>query len=180
MKDKISYSIKISKRAKRVRLAVHRDGSVVVTTPLGVRRPIIERFVFDKRDWVWDKIELFKGLGDENKPIYSREDYLKNKDEVLELINERILFYNKIYGFSFNKVFIKNQKTCWGSCSSKKNLNFNYKILFLTQEQQDYIVVHELCHLKELNHSKNFWSLVAKTTPDYLNIKKGLRSYRLV
>ena len=110
MKDKISYSIKISKRAKRVRLAVHRDGSVVVTTPLGVRRSIIERFVFDKRDWVWDKIELFKGLGDENKPIYSREDYLKNKDEVLELINERIYSITKYTGFLSIKYSLKTKR----------------------------------------------------------------------
>ena len=88
-------------------------------------------------------------------------------------------FYNEIYQFSYNKIYIKNQKTRWGSCSGKKNLSFNYRILFLPKKLQDYIIVHELCHLKELNHSKRFWSLVARVFPDYQNIRNELRTAHL-
>ena len=106
---------------------------------------------------------------------FSHKDYLDNKDKALAFVKDRVNFYNQKLGFSFNKISIKNQKSRWGSCSSKKNLSLNYKILFLNKEQQDYIIVHELCHLKEFNHSKNFWSLVEKIIPNYLAIKKSLR-----
>jgi predicted metal-dependent hydrolase len=90
-------------------------------------------------------------------------------------MEQRIEYYNQYYGFKYNKINIKNQKTRWGSCSKKGNLNFNYKILFLSAETRDYIVVHELCHLKEFNHSKKFWNLVAETIPNYLQIRKNLK-----
>ena len=75
----------------------------------------------------------------------------------------------------FNKINIKNQKTRWGSCSKKGNLNFNYKIALLPQHLADYIIVHELCHLGEFNHSRSFWNLVAKVFPEYLGIRNELR-----
>ena len=78
-----------------------------------------------------------------------------------------------------NKINIKNQKTRWGSCTKSKNLNLNYKIIFLPKKHQDYIIVHEMCHLKEFNHSHKFWSLVSKTLPDYLEIKVELRNHEL-
>ncbi len=82
-------------------------------------------------------------------------------------MEERIKYFNKKYGFHYNKINVKNQKTRWGSCSKKRNLNFNYKILFLPEKARDYIIVHELCHLRELNHSRNFWGLVAKIFPEW-------------
>ncbi len=102
--------------------------------------------------------------------------YVVHKEQARNLILNRIEFWNKYYDFSFKRVAIRNQKTCWGSCSSKKNLNFSYMILFLPTVLQDYIIVHELCHLKELNHSKNFWALVSKTIPDYKERKKQLNN----
>jgi predicted metal-dependent hydrolase len=82
---------------------------------------------------------------------------------------------NAIYGYRFNRVSIRNQKTCWGSCSRKGNLNFNYRILFLPERTQNYIIAHELSHLAEFNHSKKFWALVARTSPEYAAIRKELR-----
>lgn len=175
----ISYKLKRSKRAKRMRLAVYCDGSIVVTSPFGIERTIIEKFIADKKRWVWNKIQFFKSVDNKAIRAFSRKDYLDNKNKTFVFVNERITFYNKIYGFSFNKIFIKNQKTRWGSCSRKKNLNFNYKIIFLPRKFQDYIIVHEICHLKELNHSKKFWALVKKALPDYLEIKRELRSKEL-
>ncbi len=73
-----------------------------------------------------------------------------------------------------------NQRTKWGSCSKKGNLNFNYKIALMPEKIADYIVVHELCHLKEFNHSRKFWNLVVKIIPDYLEIKKELKNKSLI
>lgn len=110
---------------------------------------------------------------------FSGETYFKHKDQALRLVKERVAYYNKIYKFSFSKISIRNQKTRWGSCSKKKNLSLNYKLLFLPKTFQDYIIVHEICHLKEFNHSRLFWFLVQKTLPDYLEIKKGLKKHKL-
>lgn len=180
MENKILYTLKKSKRARRVRLVVYCDGRVVVTSPVGVHQSIIEKFIIDKKKWVLDKIKFFKNINaPRSVPAFSRKDYLENKDKVLALVNERVEFYNKIYNFSFNKISIKNQKTRWGSCSSRKNLNLNCKILFLNAKLRDYIIVHEMCHLKEFSHSKNFWALVEKAFPNYLEIKKDLRGQEL-
>ncbi|MFA5997544.1 MAG: M48 family metallopeptidase [Candidatus Paceibacterota bacterium] len=179
MEKKISYTLKKSKRAKRVRLAVYCDGSVVVTSPFGVELSIIEKFISDKKQWVSDKIKFFKSIDSKAIRTFSHEDYIEHKDKALALVTERVRFYNEIYGYSFNKISIKNQKTRWGSCSLKRNLNLNYKIVFLPQKHQDYIIVHEMCHLKEFNHSKKFWALIEKTLPNYLEIKKELRNHEL-
>ena len=105
--------------------------------------------------------------------------YLSHKELALEIAKTRIAYFNQFYGFKVNKIFIKNQKTRWGSCSKKGNLNFNYRIATLPEAMQDYIIIHELCHLGEFNHSKNFWKLVAKTIPDYKNIKRQFKGLRL-
>jgi len=162
-----------------MRIAVYCDGSVVVTSPLGVELPLIEKFIAEKKQWVYDKIQFFKNVDSKAIRASSYEDYLENKDKALALVQNRVRYFNKLYGFSFNNIFIKNQKTRWGSCSNKKNLNLNYKIVFLPKKQQDYIIVHEMCHLKEFNHSKKFWALVEKALPDYSEIKKELRNHEL-
>ncbi len=77
----------------------------------------------------------------------------------------------------FNMVRIKNVKTIWGSCSSKKNLNFNFKLFFLPEALIDYVFVHELAHLKHMNHSKAFWSEVEKQIPDYKKRREELKRY---
>ncbi len=179
MDRKIPYELKKSKKAKRIRLAVHCDGNVVVTSPFGVETFIIEKFVADKKQWLLDKISFFKNVDSKAIRTFSNKDYLENREKALYLVQERIKFYNRIYNFQYSKVSIKNQKTLWGSCSRRKNLNFNYKIIFLPQRQQDYIIVHEMCHLKEFNHSNKFWALVEKAIPNYLDIKKELRNHEL-
>ena len=105
----------------------------------------------------------------------SRRDFLNNKEKAREIVENRIKYLNDFYNFSFNKISIKRQKSRWGSCSKKGNLNFNYKIIFLPQKYSDYVLVHELCHLGEFNHSRNFWELVKKTIPDYKEIKKEFK-----
>ena len=150
---------------------------MIVTKPKRVNLDIVEKFLISKSDWVFEKVELVK----KNKSINisniknTKREYLENKDKALKLAKERLNYFNNIYNFSWNNITIKNQKTRWGSCSRKGNLNFNYKLALIPKEMSDYVVVHELCHLKEMNHSKRFWDLVAKAIPDYLEIRKRMK-----
>lgn len=160
-----------------MRLAVHCDGSVVVTAPVDAAMGVVERFIADKKRWIQNKLEFFKSLDRRVICGGSKKEYQEYKCQALQLASERVNHFNELYGFSFNRISIKNQKTRWGSCSSKKNLNINYKILFLPKAMQDYIVVHELCHLKEMNHSPRFWQLVQRAVPDCLEIRKKLKGW---
>jgi predicted metal-dependent hydrolase len=110
--------------------------------------------------------------------------YLENKEITRKIVLEKLEVYRNIYlnlgyDLSYNKVVIRDQKTRWGSCSSKKNLNFNYRLSMLPSYLMDYIVVHELCHLKEMNHRKSFWDLVSLTFPNYPELKEELRLINL-
>jgi predicted metal-dependent hydrolase len=91
-------------------------------------------------------------------------------------VHAKLDHWNQLYNFTYNRVTIRNTRSRWGSCSSKKNLNFNYRILFLPPELQDYLIVHELCHLQEMNHAPQFWSLVAQQVPDYQLRMQQLRA----
>ena len=180
MEGKIPYTLKKSKRAKRMRIAVYCDGSIVVTAPYGLGDSFVERFVREKAEWALKKVEAFKHFKKSDVLVFDKKHYEKHKKEALSVILDRVEFFNEQLKLSYNKVNVRNQKTKWGSCSKSGNLNFNYKILFLSEKIKDYIIVHELCHLKEFNHSKKFWSLVAGVTPDYREIKKELRKYFII
>lgn len=91
------------------------------------------------------------------------------------MAHARVAHFNSFYGFSVGRISIRDTKTRWGSCSKRGNLNFNYKILFLPAHLADYIVVHELCHLQEFNHSQNFWALVAKIFPNHKAMRAELK-----
>lgn len=106
----------------------------------------------------------------------SKKHYLQNKSEARKIILQTLIFFADLYGVKYKKVAVKNQKTRWGSCSKSGNLNFNYKIAFLPKEQRDYILVHEVCHLIEFNHSKRFWAEVEKTIPNYKEIRKKIKT----
>lgn len=93
--------------------------------------------------------------------------YRAHKERARALVHERLEYWSMHYGCSYGRVAIRDQRTRWGSCSSKQNLNFNYRIVFLASHLADYIIVHELCHLLELNHGPQFWEHVARTMPEY-------------
>jgi len=172
---KVDYTLRKSKRARRMRLAVYCDGTIVVTTPFDLQESTAERFIREKSQWLFSKIAFFKQFKGQAIARYSESDYLKYKDDAYALAVARVNYFNKLYKASFNKINIRNQKTRWGSCSKKGNLNFNYKIALLPQRLTDYIIVHELCHLKEFNHSRKFWKHVEKGIPDYLEIRNELK-----
>jgi len=103
--------------------------------------------------------------------------YKKHKETARELVHRKLTEHNAHYALAFGKVAIRNQRTRWGSCSKKGNLNFHYRIALLPEHLADYVIVHELCHLAEFNHSKKFWSLVAQTIPDHRARRKVLKGY---
>ncbi len=102
--------------------------------------------------------------------------YEEHKEHARALVHEKLAHWNQYYNCTYNRVAIKNLRSRWGSCSSKQNLNFNYRIVFLPEALIDYIIVHELCHLIEFNHSSTFWEHVARTIPDHYELKSALRA----
>ncbi len=104
----------------------------------------------------------------------SNAQYLKYKEKARILVENRISEFNKFYNYKINRIAIRNQRTRWGSCSKHGNLNFNYKLALIPEKLVDYVIVHEICHLGEFNHSKNFWDLVEKTIPDYKTRREEL------
>lgn len=156
-------------------LAVYYGGDFVVTAPARMSHGLIEQFIIQKSRWVVDTIEYLKQFPARTVSSGDKTAYAKHKEAALKLAKERIRHFNALYGFVFNKIQIRNQKTRWGSCSKKGNLSFNYKIALLPQRLADYIIVHELCHLGQFNHSEKFWNLVAHAMPDHLAIRKELK-----
>jgi predicted metal-dependent hydrolase len=112
------------------------------------------------------------------KPHPSSQKYLRNKEAARALVKELIAELNKDNRFKFNRIAIRDQKSRWGSCSSKKNLNFNYRIVFLRREVALYLVAHELCHLEQMNHSPLFWKLVEQLVPNYKSLRAELKKIR--
>lgn len=104
-----------------------------------------------------------------------KQEYIKYKEIARQLAKERIAHFNVAYNFTVNRISIKNQKSRWGSCSKKGNLNFNYRVALLPERLADYVILHELCHLGEFNHSLRFWDLVAKTMPSYKKIRQEFK-----
>ena len=119
------------------------------------------------------------------RPLFetrSRKLYHANREAARLLVHQRVSHFSRHYsaqhGISIGRITIRNQKSRWGSCSKKGNLNFNYKLVFLPPELCDYVIVHELCHLKEFNHSRGFWDLVGETQPEWRILRKKLRKVR--
>lgn len=172
----VEYTIKKSTRARRLRVAVYCDASVVVTVPVDFGENKIERFLKEKAGWVLDKLDYFLRLGKTVRISGGKREYKKYREQAREFVAKKVEEINKIYNFSFGKIFIKNHKTRWGSCSKKKNLNFNFKIIFLPEKLAEYIVAHELCHLQEFNHSQKFWNLLGRAVSDYRERTRELKS----
>ncbi len=160
-----------------MRLAVHPDARVVVTASRFFGVDAVERFVTKHSDWITKHVEKAK------RRIVVRiqkRQISALKRRALALASARCAHFSAIYGFTFKKIAIRAQKTRWGSCSRRGNLSFNYKIAALPPSIADYIIVHELCHLSEMNHGKRFWDLVAKAIPNHKAVRKELRNTAFV
>lgn len=168
----ISYHIRRYARSKHLRISIGRGGSVIVTGPKRVGLKHFHNFVQQKQPWIISQVAAVIADKDTNLIRTDREHFLEHKEAALALAQQKVAQWNEHYRFDYGRVTVKQLKSRWGSCSSKGNLNFSYRILFIPEELQDYLVVHELCHLKEMNHSPKFWALVEQAIPEYRRYRR--------
>ena len=146
----------------------------IFKTFLKVKRIIKKRSIKKKNDQYTD-------LKEETRvKVLAR--LVKYRDFYLSNVNSNGHILTKVYNLNllnYKRVAIRDQKSRWGSCSSRGNLNFNYRLILLTDQMCDYVIVHELCHLLEMNHSDRFWSLVALAVPDYQSVKAQMRKINI-
>lgn len=169
----------IRSNRKTVAIQVNSDLSVTVRAPRSVSEKDIEEILKKKEAWISKHIKKIKETKErfEAEPTekLTREKVIALAEEALKVIPERVEYFAKVIGVTYGKITIRNQKTRWGSCSSKGNLNFNCLLMLAPPEVLDYVVVHELCHRKQMNHSKAFWLEVEKVLPDYKEARKWLK-----
>ena len=169
------YQIIRSKR-KTVSISVNQNG-VTVRAPLKMSDNDITLFIKKHKKWIDNRIKRLEELqkaAEAAQPL-SADDIKKLKIKAAAVIPQRVEYYAAKAGFSYGRVTVRNQRTRWGSCSSKGNLNFNCLLMLTPLEVMDSVVVHELCHLKHMNHSKKFYSEVLKLFPDYYRWNKWLK-----
>ncbi|MDQ5952083.1 MAG: hypothetical protein QG626_210 [Patescibacteria group bacterium] len=171
----ITYTLRTFARAKHVRIRIEPDGACVVTAPKRASRAVIDKLVASKADWIANAQRSLKAKPRPYSWRGTAAELKTFKSSALRLAQDRLKYFNQFYGFVWKDVVIRNQRTRWGSCSSTGRLSFTYKISLLPSHLADYIIVHELCHLKEMNHSKRFWALVAQTQPEYRALKHELQ-----
>lgn len=173
--NNLNIIFKRIRRSKHLRLSVSADGRVLVTRPFWVSEKKARAFVLEKKDWLIEQMNKFTHKNSSLLMMGSQEDYLKNKEKARQLVLSRIEHFNQFYKFKYKRLSIRNQRSRWGSCSQQGGLNFNYRLVYLDPELIDYLVVHELCHLKEMNHGPNFWLLVSQSVPNYQILRNKLR-----
>ena len=161
----------IRSRRKTVAIQITREG-VLVRAPMRMPVAVIEAFVGSKRQW----IESALAARPAPAPAFTPEQKKELAGRAKADIPGRVARFAPVLGVSYGRITLRYQKTRWGSCSGKKNLNFNCLLMLAPEYVRDYVVVHELCHLLEMNHSKGFWALVEKVMPDYRQSRQWLRT----
>ncbi len=174
----MNYEIIRSSR-KTLALEITRDGQLKVRAPYKVSRKEIQNFVKSKESWIFKHLKRIEETKAEQPEPLSSEKIEKLVQKALQVLPEKVEHYARIIGVTYGRITIRNQKTRWGSCSSKGNLNFNCQLMRLPEELQDYVVVHELCHRKEMNHSSDFWKEVEYIMPDYQERRARLKQVRV-
>lgn len=175
--NNIKYTVIRSKR-KTISVEVKKDCTVVIRCPLFMSDKDIEKIINSKEEWIKRNIVKIEQIKDEYGDKDNRLTYEQVEDiirEARKIIPVKVYKYAKKIGVSFNNIRIKKQKTCWGSCSQKGNLNFNCLLMLMPDRVVNYVVVHELCHRKEMNHSRKFWDEVKAILPDYQWDKRWLK-----
>ncbi len=179
----VAYTVRKRRGHTRMTLSVKRDGTVTLTVPKWVTLGMAERYMSEKRTWLEEALArvapslVSQGVtGGADGALERAAHYKKHKESARVLVHDLLSELNKHYGFSWGRVAIRMNTSRWGSCSSKGNLNFDYRILFLPPYLQKYLVAHELCHLREMNHAPRFWALVAQAVPECLAYRTELHT----
>ena len=162
----ISYELIRSSR-KTIAIQVKGDGRVIVRAPQRTSRAEIQRFVDAKTPWIEKHLQTFAARRTEAEPPLSQEQLRALASAALKDLPPRVARYAREMGVQVGRITIRAQKTRWGSCTAQGNLNFNCLLMLCPETVRDYVVVHELCHRKELNHSPRFWQEVEKVMPLY-------------
>ena len=163
----------IRSNRRTIAIEITRDCQVLLRVPNRMKQKDVQAFVSEK--WAW----IEKNYREMQQKRQKREDlfqtYQLTGDRIRELakqacqiIPQRVAYYAEKMGVTYGRITIRNQKTRWGSCSSKGNVNFNYNLYYMPEELLDYVVVHELSHRKYMNHSQSFWCEVEKYCPEYI------------
>lgn len=161
---------------KTVALMINEDGTVIVRAPNRMAKREIESFVRRHRLWIENhQRELAEAR--QKKKVLTEQERQQGIEDAKTLIPRRAAYYAGRMGVSYGRITIREQKTRWGSCSNKGNLNFNWKLALMPPEILDYVVVHELAHRREMNHSPRFWAEVEAILPDYRERRQKLREY---
>ena len=168
----------IRSRRKTIAIQIDREGQVIVRTPYGITKRQVEEFLDEKKDWLLQTRQRVEKRKTEQIPI-SEEVRREGIERAKRIFPERTAYFEKRMGVDYGRITIREQKTRWGSCSSKGNLNFNWKLVLLDPELQDYVVVHELAHRREMNHSVAFWKVVEAELPDYRERRRRLKECRI-
>ncbi len=168
----------IRSRRKTIAIQIDGEGQVIVRTPYGITKRQVEEFLDEKKDWLLQTRQRVEKRKTEQIPI-SEEVRREGIERAKRIFPERTAYFAKRMGVDYGRITIREQKTRWGSCSSKGNLNFNWKLVLLAPELLDYVVVHELAHRREMNHSKNFWKIVEAELPDYRERRRRLKECRI-
>ncbi len=169
--------ILIRSRRKTISIEINEKAQLLVRAPMRVPKYEIEKFLVEKDSWIRKHVKMAEermAKAGTIEPI-GRWELRDLKEEALKVIPVRVSYYAGIIGVTYGHITIRNQKTLWGSCSRKGNLNFNCMLMKAPEHVRDYVIVHELCHRKEMNHSKKFWALVEEVIPDYRQCRKWLR-----
>ncbi len=181
MNDIPDYRI-IKTRRKTIGLEISPDLQITVRAPYHLSDVRIREFVESKQTWILKHLAIMQDRQAHDPipaGIISDKELRHMTEEARIIIPERVKYFAKIIGVTYGQITIRHQKTRWGSCSSSGNLNFNCMLMATSPELIDYVVVHELCHRKQMNHSPLFWKEVEEILPDYRNLRSRLREYRL-
>ena len=168
----------IFERSNRKTLSI----SVTDTCELKVKAPArmsdkeIERFIMSKQFWIYKQVKRTEAVN-EKRAVYSEAEERKLREKARRILTEKTDYYKKQLKVDYNKIRIGDQKTRWGSCSSKGTISYSWRLVLMPEDIQDYVVVHELSHLLEMNHSKEFWKHVEDIIPDYKNRRMWLKKH---
>jgi len=158
---------------KTISLRITPAGEIEVRCPNRMRRADVDAFVRSKRNWIEARLSNIPPA----LPKLTEGELEELRRRAKETIPERVAHFAPLIGVSYGSITVRSQKTRWGSCSSRGNLNFNCLLMLTSPEVLDYVVLHELCHRKELNHSARFWAQVERVMPDYRLRRKWLKDH---